>query len=132
MRKTTFVVLAAILAVGVYAWAATQVKVEAKISSKCSPVPGAISVPAGKTATGFKLLYLANGQNCHTGGTADSKGWSIKNARGKNVYSWSAYKRNKPIELGGPLSKLSIGPGVYKVYVDGGRGALARVQYTLK
>lgn len=103
----------------------------AKIDGKCSLHTATLTVPAGKTATGFKVTKLAKGRLCKTNQTPDNKGWGITKA-GAKVYYWNKFKANAPTVKGGPLSKLTLGAGTYRVFVDGGAGAVVVVQYTLK
>ncbi len=129
MKKTVF--LSIVLISLLFSGHALAAKVHATVDGKCQLHPATITVPAGKTATGFKLVSLTNGKSCVTGGTPDNKGWGITK-NGQKVYYWNKFKRNAPTVKGGPLSSLSLSPGTYKVFVDGGSGARAAVQYTLK
>jgi len=111
------------------AWAASNVT--ASINGDCVLNTGTISVPAGKTASNFKLKSLSEGTKCKIGGKPDTKGWGIKS--GANlVYGWSQFKGGSPQESGGPLANVTLSPGTYYVYVDGGSGAQVSVQYDLR
>lgn len=100
----------------------------ARINNKCSPQSGTIVVPKGKKAVGFRLQQLQNGIKCRVGGKPDGKGWGIM-SRGRKIYYWHQWRNKKPSEIGGPLNKLELKPGRYHVFVDGGRGAVARVSF---
>ena len=115
----------------VFSTDALAAKSVAKIDAKCQLHTATLTVPAGKTATGFKITKLEKGKLCKTNGTPDNKGWGITKGGGK-VYYWNKFKKNAPTERGGPLSQLALGAGTYRVFVDGGAGAVAVVQYTLK
>jgi hypothetical protein len=110
---------------------ATAGQVVAKISNKCFPQNGYVTVPAGKSAVGFKVLGLSNGTKCRGGGSPNCKGWGIKSSNNSRIYNWSQCRSNKPYESK-PLSTLVLGPGKYLVYVDGGKGANVTVAYTIK
>ena len=105
--------------------------VTATIDGSCASKNGTITVPAGKTASGFSVGSLANGAKCKVGGTPDSKGWGITKG-GAKVYYWSSFKGGNPTVIGGALSGLVLQPGTYGVFVDGGSGAKAVINYTLK
>ena len=125
-----FLMIAAAALMSVPVTEAAAQKTTARISGKCAPVPATITVPAGKTATSFKVVSLTNGTKCTVGGTPDAKGWSIK-AANRTVYSWSKFKNNAPSERGGPLKALKLKPGKYKVYVDGGANAAVTIQWRM-
>ncbi|MBT3218267.1 MAG: hypothetical protein HN348_04195 [Proteobacteria bacterium] len=105
-------------------------EVTATINSSCILQNATITVPAGQAATAFVVKALSNGTSCSTGGTPDSKGWGIT-LNGNKVYYWSQWQANAPSEIGGPLSGLSLGPGTYQVFVDGGSGANANISFNL-
>lgn len=109
---------------------AKTIKVSATITSRCAPKNATIVIPKGKKANGFRIGRLDNGHKCKIGGKPDSKGWGIKQGF-KTLYYWSRFKNKKPHEKGGPLNKLQLGPGRYHIFVNGGRGAIAQVQYNL-
>ena len=106
-------------------------QVVAKISYQCSLQNGYITVPAGKTAVGFKVIGLSNGTKCRGGGSPNCKGWGIKTTNYKRIYNWSQCRNSKPYESK-PLSQLTLGQGKYLVYVDGGKGANVTVSYTIR
>ena len=105
--------------------------VTATIDGNCASKNGTITVPAGKTASGFSVGALANGTKCTVGGTPDTKGWGVTNG-GAKVYYWSSFKGGSPSEVGGTLSGLVLQPGTYSVFVDGGAGASATINFTIK
>lgn len=103
------------------AWAESAT---ARIGSKCVPENGTIVVPAGKTARNFRVTSLSHGTTC--GVTAiDYTGWGITNK----------YRYFKPasgsVTDSPALSTLTLGPGTYSLYVDGGSGAQVVIQYDL-
>lgn len=105
-------------------------EVTATINSTCILQNATITVPAGKVASGFAVKTLSNGTSCSTGGAPDSKGWGVT-LNGNKVYYWSQWQNNAPSEIGGPLTALSLGPGTYQVFVDGGSGAMANITFNL-
>lgn len=101
---------------------AEQVQVVGKINNACRPEPGTFVVPAGKTATNFRILGLHSGNTCTTNQIIKTKGFQIQNANYANVYSGSA---------NGPIGGFSLGPGTYRLYVDGGVGAGVTMYFDL-
>ena len=82
-------------------------------------------------ATAFTVGTLNAGTKCVVGGTPDSRGWSIT-LSGNRVYAWSQWQGGTPSEVGGPLTALALGPGTYQVWVDGGTGAQASINFALR
>ena len=111
--------------------------IEAAIDNDCYPNPGTLTVLAGQTATNFALQALSAGVNCYTGTAIDDKGWfiAIGDANGARVYEYSynvnQYGDGQKEEPYGPLSALSLNPGNYVIYVDGGKGAHVLSDYDL-
>jgi hypothetical protein len=103
----------------------------ATINASCSPQPATLVVPAGRTASAFVVSTLTPGTKCVVGGTPDAKGWSITRDGGR-IYAWTQWQSNAPSEMGGPLASLALGPGTYQVWVDGGVGANATLQYAIR
>jgi hypothetical protein len=103
----------------------------ATVDSNCALQAATITVPSGKTATGFSIAKLEAGTKCKVGGSPDSTGWGISRS-GIKKYHWSKFKTNAPSEHGGPLANLLLGPGTYILFVDGGAGAMAVVKYSIK
>jgi hypothetical protein len=101
------------------------------IDGNCALKSATITVPAGKTASGFSLGTLVAGTKCKVGGAPDTKGWGITKG-GAKVYYWSQFKGGSPSEIGGTLSGLVLQAGTYSVFVDGGSGASATVSFTIK
>jgi hypothetical protein len=128
MLKRTFLVLLALVTFPSLAFADN---VTATIDGNCAAKNASLVVPAGKTATGFSVATLAPGSKCKVGGVPDSKGWGIIKNGGK-VYYWSQFKSNQPSEVGGLLINLVLQPGTYEVFVDGGSGATATINFTVK
>ncbi len=103
------------------AWAETAT---ARIGTNCVPENGTIVVPAGKTAKSFRVTTLSHGSSCGVS-AIDYTGWGITNH----------YRYFKPasgsVTDNPPLSTLTLGPGTYHLYVDGGDGAQVVIQYDL-
>ncbi len=128
MLKKTMLFVALLTLIPTLAFAES---VTATIDGNCAAKNGTITVPAGKTASGFTLGTLAAGTKCKVGGAADTKGWGITKG-GAKVYYWSQFKGGSPSEIGGKLSGLVLQPGTYSVFVDGGSGAQATVTFSIK
>ncbi|HUT54559.1 MAG TPA: hypothetical protein VM658_14310 [bacterium] len=107
-------------------------KARAWIDKDCVAHPATITVPAGKTASGFKSGGLVAGIACHGAGAPENKGFAIRDGRNNPVYLWSQYQDQTPYEKGGPLDKLTLPSGEYKLTVAGGAGAEITLEYQLK
>lgn len=135
MKQGNRILLAGALALGLILTSTVaegkRVTVTAKISRKCRSQPAKLVVPGGKKASRFRLKRLTNGTKCVVGGKPDNKGYVIKKGS-KVVYRHSQWKRKKKKESPVKLGKLVLGPGVYRVYVSGGRGARATISLQIR
>lgn len=124
----TVIGLAAFLARG-----ADGLTVTAGIGSDCQSQPKTFTVPDGKTAVGFALVKLEPGSACHgESAPPENKGYSVRDGKGRPVYTWSQFQTQAPYEKGGPLANLSLIPGNYTLSVAGGAGAKVELSYRLK
>lgn len=102
----------------------SQVKnIEARINKDCITQPATLNIGKGQIATDFKIENINSGYNCYNGGILKDKGLSIKNSAGNIVYSTTSGKE---------LKDLKLPSGIYKIYVDGGRGAYLKLKFMLK
>jgi hypothetical protein len=138
MDMKNIMLLACVAVLGILlAGVGQAVSLRAAVDNTCVPDPGSIVVPSGKTATNFALQGLSAGVNCYTGVAIKDKGWFIAlgDADGTRAYEYSyyvdQYGEGKKDEPYGPLSALSLNPGNYVVYVDGGKGAFVSADYDL-
>lgn len=131
MRGLIRAVLACLAAVvvltgsGLAGPAMTPTSVKASIDNRCTPEPGSLVVPAGKTAKNFKLSALDAGSNCATGSTIQERGFKIGEAF--QYTDRDGKVTQKPV----PLRALQLAPGTYRVTVGGGRGAVLVLTYEL-
>jgi hypothetical protein len=99
----------------------------------CNPMNGGFVVPAGKRASGFTAAFISyNWLACSTSYEVDTIGFTIAdNVTKMAVYRYFEYKNGGSIEPDGPLASLSLGPGSYYVYVDGGPNSRIRLSFTV-
>ena len=110
-----------------------DLSVSASIDADCRSHPATFTVPDGKTAAEFKSHGLEPGAACHgTGAPPENKGFAIRDAKGRQIYTWSQYQTQPPYEKGGPLGSLTLAPGEYTLSVAGGAGAKIELSYRLK
>jgi len=109
-----------------------RLTISAGIDADCKSQPVELTVPGGKTAHQFKLEKLEPGKACQDGSVPENKGYAFRDQQNRPVYMWSQYQDNPPYERGGPLSSLSLAPGVYTLSVAGGAGAKVELSYQLK
>ena len=111
----------------------SALSVKASIDADCRSHPTTFTVPDGKTAAEFKSQGLEPGAACHgTGTPPENKGFAIRDAKSRQVYTWSQYQTQPPYEKGGPLGSLTLAPGEYTLSVAGGAGAKIELSYRLK
>ena len=108
-------------------------KVSAMIGADCQSRPVTFTIPDGKTAYSFTLDRLEPGSACHGEAAApENKGFSIRDGKGRQLYTWSQYQTQAPYEKGGPLKNLTLVPGSYTLSMAGGAGARVELSYQLK
>jgi hypothetical protein len=137
VMKKIILVVGVVMLVILLAGSAQAETITATVTDNCRPSQGTFSVPAGQIATNFVLQDLKAGTKCGTGMFIDDYGWTIYsgNVNGPIVYSLSnkvdlsgTRRKSEPY---GPLNTLSLGPGTYMAYVDGGKLAYVKVNYEL-
>jgi hypothetical protein len=107
--------------------------VVATIGADCLSKPTNFTVPDGKTAYNFNVAKLEPGAACHGETTPpENKGFSIRDGKGRPIYTWSQYQTQTPYEKGGPLKNLTLIPGSYTLSIAGGAGAKVELSYQLK
>jgi len=139
MKNIIFAACVAILGILLIGTVQAQT-ITATINAECLPMPYTFVVPAGQTAVNFVVQDLKAGVTCGPGVGGlqiSSYGWSIYlgNIYGQGSYSFSSdvnsYGERVISEPYGKLDTLSLGPGTYTAYVNGGRLARVIVNYDL-
>lgn len=102
---------------------------EASIDNNCNVKPAQINIQSGKTASSFQLTSLIAGNNCYSGAKFTEKGFVIKTAAGDLVYRYQINKDGQVFEPNGILKELKLNPGIYYLYVDGGKGAYVKLKF---
>jgi hypothetical protein len=133
MKPRSMIVAALIFAAALTAIAEQAQSVSASIGTDCQSKPATFSVPDGKTAYAFNVAKLEPGSACHgEAAPPENKGFSIRDGKGRQVYTWSQYQTQTPYEKGGPLKNLTLIPGSYTLSMAGGAGAKVELSYQLK
>ncbi len=88
MLKKTLLFVALLTLIPTLAFAES---VTASIDGNCGSKNGTITVPAGKTASGFTLGTLAAGTKCKVGGAPDTKGWGVTKGGASAVLAASIF-----------------------------------------
>jgi hypothetical protein len=101
--------------------------VEASINKNCISKPGNLRIERNHKAAQFKIEKIEAGHNCYNGKAIQEKGFTIKDGSGLVVYTYKS-----STEVQNPLDELTLGSGIYKVYVEGGRGASVKINYVLQ
>ena len=126
MKKLLSITLFMFFAISIYS---QNSSVTATIDRNCNSQPATINVANGHTASGFVIASLASGNNCHSGAKFLNKGLVIKNSSGNIVFKYTVDAKGNVYAPNGDLSKLTLGAGIYYVYVDGGNGAILQLKF---
>lgn len=102
---------------------AQQHFVEGKINKDCISQPGTFSLEKDQEGISFRIISLLAGKNCYNSLPIKEANFFIKNSSNEIVYS-----SKSSVKLG----SLKLSGGIYKVYVDGGKGAYVKLEYRLK
>ncbi len=131
-RVATFA-LAASLAAGmsvVPAISQSRTQVKSTIGQGCAQNYASFNVPAGRTATGFRVEGLASGRTCTTNQNIATQGFQIRDGNYNNVFRYSA--SNGRQTGGGNIATLNLPAGNYSVSVDGGNGAVVILSFVVQ
>lgn len=104
-----------------------QLFVEASINKNCISIPGDIRVERNRQAAEFKIETIEAGNNCYNGKTIQEKGFTIKDSSGLVVYTYRS-----SIKAENLFDEFALSSGIYKIYVEGGRGAFVKIKYLLQ
>ena len=105
--------------------------IDAYLDAACTTINGAFTVPEGMAAVDFTATMSSPWRACSVDYPIDTIGFMIVDSTDKRYYVYAQYKNGSSNEFDGPLSGLSLGPGAYTVYVQGGLDTRARVSYRL-
>lgn len=125
MKSVLPLVVAVMIAAGgmVSSAYAETMTVTGEIRDQCRRVPGEFTVPAGATASKFRLTGLGAGSTCTTNQPIAYKGFTILNRNFDDVYRY---------QDDGSLASLVLQPGKYYLSVDGGVGAWVTLVFEVK
>jgi|GEM_PF-4562379 len=112
-------------------FAARAETVDAYLDATCTTVNGAFTVPEGAVAVGFSATMSSPWRACSVDYPIDTIGFMIVDGTDKRYYVYMQYKDGSSNEFEGSLSGLTLEPGAYTVYVQGGLDTRARVSYRL-
>lgn len=129
MKKffTMFLVFSIILTMAAFLYGETDVV--AYLDSSCTTRNGAFTVPAGTTAVNFRATMSSPWRACSVDAPIDNIGFMIVDSDGETLYHYMQYKDGGSRELVGSLSSLTLGPGNYNVYVQGGLDTKVRLTF---
>lgn len=106
--------------------------VRALIDQNCLPHCGAFTVPAFAGAQNFRISGLDPGANCHTGQRIEMKSFRVENEdTGETVFRYIFYSEQNIVEWPVTLTRLSLGPGNYRLCLSGGKNAFCILEYSL-
>ncbi|MGB9005193.1 MAG: hypothetical protein WCB96_05675 [Candidatus Aminicenantales bacterium] len=106
--------------------------VRALIDKNCLPHCGAFTVPAFAGAQNFRISGLDPGANCHTGQRIEMKSFRVENEdTGETLFRYIFYSEQNIVEWPVKLTRLSLGPGNYRLCLSGGKDAFCILEYSL-
>jgi hypothetical protein len=103
--------------------------VEAFLDGTCTTINGAFTVPPGTTAVNFSATMSSPWRACSVDYPIDTIGFMIVDSSDKRYCVYAQYKDGSSQELEGNLATLSLGPGSYNVYVQGGLDTRVRLTF---
>ncbi|MBN2225170.1 MAG: hypothetical protein JW765_10875 [Deltaproteobacteria bacterium] len=103
--------------------------VEASLDASCTTRNGAFTVPPGTTAVNFSATMSSPWRACSVDMPIDTIGFMIVDSNDKTYYTYMQYKDGAPPMIEGNLNTLSLGPGTYNAYVQGGLDTRVRLTF---
>jgi hypothetical protein len=135
MRKIGLAAFAAFIVLAFSIVANTQsggrTTVEAYLDNTCTTLNGAFTVPNGMRAVNFSASMSSPWRACSVNQPIDNIGFMIVDSSNNTYYTYMQYKNGGSQEFDGSLKSLTLGPGSYYVYVQGGLDTRARVTFDL-
>ena len=128
MKKLLSIAFFMFLSMSIYS---QNSSVYASIDRNCNSAPATLNIANGHTASGFIIASLEAGNNCHSGARFTDKGFVIKNSSGNIVFQYTINSKGQKHQPYGEISKLTLGAGIYYVYVDGGNGASLQLKFNM-
>ena len=105
--------------------------IEAYLDNTCTTLNGAFTVPSGRRAVNFSASMSSLWRACSVDQPIDNIGFMIVDSFNNTYYTYVQYKNGGSQEYNGSLESLTLGPGSYYVYVQGGLDTRARVTFDL-
>jgi len=103
--------------------------IEAFLDGTCNTINGAFTVPPGSVAVNFSAAMSSPWRACSVDYPIDTIGFMIVDGGNKRYYGYAQYKDGSSRDLEGNLATLSLGPGSYYVYVQGGLDTKVRLTF---
>lgn len=95
----------------------------ATVDSNCNPRITQFSIGQDFLAVQFTIVSYKGGMDCTLGRPVDEKGFSIQNQDGTEIFKWSQYQENPPLQPLGLLNVLALSSGTYTIHPIGGGDA---------
>ncbi|MFC2168548.1 hypothetical protein ACFLRW_06130 [Acidobacteriota bacterium] len=103
----------------------------AAVDSNCNPRPTQFSIDQNFLAIQFNMVSFNGGIDCTSERLVDEKGFTIQNQAGTEIFKWSQFLDNPPLQPLGLLNVLSLSPGTYTIKASGGRDALVILKFNI-
>ncbi len=95
----------------------------ATVDSNCNPRITQFSIGQDFLAVQFNIVSFKGGMDCTLGRPVDEKGFSIQNQDGTEIFKWSQFQENPPLQPLGLLNVLALSSGSYTLHLNGGGDA---------
>jgi hypothetical protein len=106
-----------------------ETTVEAYLDPTCTTIGGAFTIPSGTKAVRFSATMSSPWRACSVDSPIESIGFMIVDSEKKTLYMYVQHKDGSTQEPDGSLGALSLPPGSYNVYVQGGLDTRARLSF---
>jgi len=111
------------------AFAGERKTVEAYLDATCTTRNGAFTIAPGTVAVNFSATMSSPWRACSVDQPIDNIGFMIVDSDDNRYYHYMQYNNGSSVEQEGTLATLSLKPGSYNVYVQGGLDTKARVSF---
>jgi hypothetical protein len=108
-----------------------KMTIVAYLDETCTTIGGSLTLLGSKRATDFSAMMSSPWRACSVNAPIDTIGFMIVDSNDTVYYHYMQYKNGGYQELEGSLNSLTLGPGAYKVYVQGGLNTKVTLTFTV-
>jgi len=118
-----------VVLVSLTALPAETTTIEASLDPTCTTMGGAFTVPSATKAVRFSATMSSPWRACSVDYPIESIGFMIVDSDKNTLYTYIQQKDGGTQEPNGSLGALSLPPGNYNVYVQGGLDTRVRLSF---